>query len=106
MVTNDQGAAIQSLGYDGDYGLTRIAAETYAVSDDSVASFYRFQGQEQETFPLAKLGIESDALAAWLDQIALYHYPWRDYAAGLAAFTQTDPIPTEDSLYSALGANP
>src|SRR5688572_18500460 len=31
MVTNDQGAAIQTLGYDGDYGLTRIAGETYAV---------------------------------------------------------------------------
>ncbi len=57
--------------------------------------------------PLAQLGIEDEALAQWLDQISrLYHFPWRDYAAGLAPFTQTDPIPTEDSPYSAFDANP
>jgi RHS repeat-associated protein len=106
VVTDDEGAVMQSLSYDGDYGLTRIAGENSAVADDSMASFYRFQGQEQEVFPLAKLGIEDDALAQWLDQIQLYHFPWRDYAAGLAAFTQSDPVPTEDSLYAALGANP
>jgi hypothetical protein len=105
MATDDQGQVVQSLSYD-DYGLTRIAGESSAAAEDSVATFYRFQGQEQEIFPLAKLGIENDALARWLDQIGLYHFPWRDYAAGLASFTQTDPIPTEDSLYAALRANP
>lgn len=106
MVTNDQGAVTQSLGYDGDYGLTRIQGQSSASADDSMGSFYRFQGQEQETFPLAKLGISGSALAQWLDQLQLYHFPWRDYAAGLAAFSQTDPIPRDDSLYAALGANP
>jgi hypothetical protein len=105
MVTDDQGRVVQSLGYD-DYGLTRIEGQSAAASFDSMASFYRFQGQEQEVFPLARLGIEDDALAEWLDQIQLYHFPWRDYAAGLAVFTQTDPVPTEDSLYSAFAANP
>ena len=38
--------------------------------------------------------------------IQLYHFPGRDDAAGLAAFAETDPIPTENSLYAALGANP
>jgi RHS repeat-associated protein len=106
MVTDDQGNVTQSLGYDGDWGLTRIAGQTYASSDDAMANFYRFQGQEQEVFPLAKLGIDNDALGQWLDAIQLYHFPWRDYAAGLASFTQTDPIPTDDSLYSAFAANP
>jgi RHS repeat-associated protein len=106
MVTNDQGAVTQSLGYDGDYGLTRIQGQSSATTDDSMTSFYRFQGQEQETFPLAKLGISDSALAQWLDQLQLYHFPWRDYAAGLAAFSQTDPVPRDDSLYAALGANP
>jgi RHS repeat-associated protein len=105
VVSNDQGAVVQSLGYAGDYGLTRIEGQSAAASFDSMASFYRFQGQEQEVFPLARLGID-DALGQWLDQIQLYHFPWRDYAAGLATFTQTDPVRTEDSLYSAFGANP
>jgi RHS repeat-associated protein len=106
VVTDDQGSVIQSLGYDDDYGSTRIAGHAYASSDDAMASFYRFQGQEQEVFPLAKLGIDNNDLAQWLDDLQLYHFPWRDYAAGLASFTQTDPIPTEDSLYSAFAANP
>jgi hypothetical protein len=105
MVTDDQGRVVQSLGYD-DYGFTRIQGQSAAASFDSMASFYRFQGQEQEVFPLARLGIEDDALAQWLDEIQLYHFPWRDYGAGFAAFTQTDPVPTEDSLYSAFAANP
>jgi hypothetical protein len=105
MVTDDEGQVVQSLSYD-DYGLTRISRQSASAGDASMASFYRFQGQEQETFPLAQLSIDNGALAAWLDQLQLYHFPWRDYAAGLAAFTQTDPIPTEDSLYAALGANP
>jgi hypothetical protein len=106
MVTDDQGAVTASLSYATDYGLTRIAGQSTAATDDSVASFYRFQGQEQDVFPLPKLGIEDNALAAWLDQLQLYHFPWRDYAAGLTAFTQTDPIPTQDSLYAAFAANP
>ncbi len=106
VITDDQGKVVQSLSYDADYGSTRIAGESAAVTDDSMTSFYRFQGQEQETFPLARLGIENDALSQWLDRIELYHFPWRDYAAGLAAFAETDPIPTENSLYAALGANP
>ena len=106
VITNDQGKVVHSLSYDGDYGLTRIEGESTAATDDSVASFYRFQGQEQEIFPLARLGIEDEALAQWLDRIELYHFPWRDYAAGLAAFAETDPVPTENSLYAALGANP
>jgi hypothetical protein len=85
---------------------TRIAGQTYATSDDDVASLYRFQGQEQETFPLSTLNINNSALAAWLDEIGFYHYPWRDYAAGFAAFAQTDPIPVEDSPYRAFGSNP
>jgi RHS repeat-associated protein len=105
VVTDDGGNIVESLGYD-DYGATHIAGQSAAASFDSVASFYRFQGQEQETFPLVKLGIADDALAQWLDRIELYHFPWRDYAAGLAAFSQTDPVPTEDSLYAALGADP
>jgi RHS repeat-associated protein len=105
MATDDQGQVVQSLSYD-DYGLTRIAGESSAAAEDGMASFYRFQGQEQETFPLAKLGIDNEALAQWLDQIQLYHFPWRDYGAGLAVFTETDPIPRDDSLYAALGANP
>jgi RHS repeat-associated protein len=106
MVTDDAGNVVRSLTYDGDYGLTRIAGQSYAASDDSMESFYRFQGQEQEIFPLAKLGIDDDGLGQWLDRLQLYHFPWRDYAAGLAAFMQTDPIPTEDSLYSAFAADP
>jgi hypothetical protein len=106
VISDDQGRTLESLGYDGDFGLTRIAGQTYASSDDDVASFYRYQGQEQEIFPLSKLGIEDSALAAWLDQIELYHFPWRDYAAGFAVFAQTDPIPKEDSPYRAFGANP
>jgi hypothetical protein len=106
MITDAQGAVTESLGYDGDWGTTRIDGQASAAVDNSVASFYRFQGQEQEVFPLAKLGIDDDALAAWLDQIQLYHFPWRDYGAGLAALTETDPIPTQDSLYAAFGANP
>jgi hypothetical protein len=105
MVMDDEGQVVQSLGYD-DYGSTRIAGQSAAASFDSMASFYRFQGQEQETFPLAKLGIDNEALASWLGEIQLYHYPWRDYGAGLAVFTETDPIPRDDSLYAALGANP
>jgi RHS repeat-associated protein len=106
VVTDDGGAIVQSLGYDGDYGSTRINGRSAAATDDSMASFYRFQGQEQEIFPLAKLGIANDGLAQWLDRIELYHFPWRDYAPGLAAFGQTDPVPTDDSLYAALRANP
>jgi RHS repeat-associated protein len=106
MVTDDAGTVADSLSYDGDYGLTRIQGQTYASADDSMTIFYRFQGQEQETFPLAKLGISDSALAQWLDSLQLYHFPWRDYGAGLASFTQTDPIPRDDSLYAALGANP
>jgi RHS repeat-associated protein len=102
---DDQGKVAQSLGYE-DYGLTRIQGQSAAASFDGMTSFYRFQDQEQEVFPLAKLGIEDVALAQWLDQIQLYHFPWRDYAAGLASFTQTNPIPRDDSLYAALGANP
>jgi RHS repeat-associated protein len=105
VVADDQGRVVQSLSYN-DYGFTRIEGQSAAASFDSMASFYRFQGQEQEVFPLARLGIEDDGLAQWLDQIQLYHFPWRDYGAGLAAFTQTDPVPTEDSLYSAFAANP
>jgi hypothetical protein len=101
MVTDDGGEVVQSLSYD-DYGLTRIAGESTAATDGSMASLYRFQGQEQEVFP----GIDDPSLAAWLDQIQLYHFPWRDYATGLAAFTETDPFPTPESLYSALTANP
>jgi hypothetical protein len=106
VVTDADGKVALSLGYDGDYGATRIEGQSYPAVDDSMASFYRFQGQEQETFPLSKLGIEDDALATWLDQLQLYHFPWRDYASGLAVFTQTDPVPADDSLYAALGANP
>ena len=87
MVTDDQGKVVQSLGYDTDYGSTRIEGQSAAASFDGMASFYRFQGQEQEIFPLARLGIDNDALASWLDQIQLYQFPWRDYAAGLTAFT-------------------
>jgi RHS repeat-associated protein len=105
MVTDDQGKVVQSLGYD-DFGSTRIEGQSAAASFDGMASFYRFQGQEQEVFPLARLGIDDPSLAQWLDEIQLYHFPWRDYAAGFAAFTETDPVPTEDSLYAALGANP
>jgi RHS repeat-associated protein len=106
MVTDDQGKVVQSLGYDTDYGSTRVQGQSAAASFDGMASFYRFQGQEQEVFPLARLGIDDPSLAQWLDEIQLYHFPWRDYAAGFAAFTETDPVPTEDSLYAALGANP
>jgi hypothetical protein len=52
MVADDQGAVSERLGYDGDFGLTRIAGQTYAASDDAMASFYRYQAQEQETFPM------------------------------------------------------
>jgi hypothetical protein len=52
------------------------------------------------------LKIDDSAMARWLDEIQLYHFPLRDYASGLAAFLQTDPVPAEDSLYAAFGANP
>jgi hypothetical protein len=106
VITDEQGDTLESLGYDGDWGLTRITGQTSAASYDDMASFYRYQGQEQEIFPLTKLGISDSALAAWLDQVELYHFPWRDYAAGLATFQQIDPIPAEDSLYRAFGSNP
>jgi hypothetical protein len=105
VTTNDTGEVVQSLSYE-EYGSTHIAGKGSAAADESMASFYRFEGQEQEVFPLAKLGIEDEALASWLDRIDLYHFPWRHYAAGLTTFIETDPVPTEDSLYAALGANP
>jgi hypothetical protein len=95
-----------SLGYDGDWGSTRISGQDYAASYGTMASFYRYKGQEQEIFPLRTLKIEDSSLARWLDELQLYHFPLRDYASGLAAFLQTDPIPSEDSLYAAFGANP
>ena len=106
VITDDAGAVTLSLGYDGDWGSTRISGQDHAASYGSVASFYRYKGQEQEIFPLGTLNIADSALAAWLDELQLYHFPLRDYASGLAAFMQTDPIPTEDSLYAAFGANP
>jgi hypothetical protein len=106
MITNDGGQVVSSLGYEGDWGLTSISGQANAASYSDMASFYRFQGQEQEIFPLANLKIEDESLAAWLDGIQLYHYPLRDYAAGLSVFLETDPFPTEDSLYAAFGANP
>jgi hypothetical protein len=105
-ITDDAGAVTLSLGYDGDWGATRLSGQDYAASYATMASFYRYKGQEQEIFPLGTLRIDDDALAAWLDDVQLYHFPLRDYAAGLAAFLQTDPIPSEDSLYAAFGANP
>ncbi|HKG73387.1 MAG TPA: hypothetical protein VKA79_04035, partial [Aestuariivirgaceae bacterium] len=106
VITDDAGTATLSLGYDGDWGSTRVSGQDYAASYGTVASLYRYKGQEQEIFPLGTLNIEDSALAAWLDELQLYHFPLRDYASGLAAFLQTDPIPSEDSLYAAFGANP
>ena len=106
VITDDQGKVVSSLGYHGDWGQTSVAGEANAATYPSVQAFYRFQGQEQEIFPLSALGIEDTALAAWLDNIQLYHFPHRDYASGLAAFLQTDPLPSADSLYAAFAANP
>ncbi|HYN00312.1 MAG TPA: RHS repeat-associated core domain-containing protein [Aestuariivirgaceae bacterium] len=106
MIADDRGAVTRSLSYDGDWGQTRIEGETYAATDNGMASFYRYQGQEQDIFPLQTLDIDDSALAGFLDRIGLYHFPLRDYASGLSAFLQTDPIPTEDSPYRAFAANP
>jgi hypothetical protein len=106
MIADDQGSVTSSLGYDGDYGLTRIEGQSAASTYNDMASFWRFHGQEQEIFPLATLNIEDSDLASFLDQLQLYHYPLRDYASGLASFLETDPIPTQDSPYQAFAANP
>src|SRR5688572_9330658 len=42
VVTDDAGRVVQSLSYATDYGSTRIAGQSTAATDDSVASFYRF----------------------------------------------------------------
>ncbi|HEY7748394.1 MAG TPA: hypothetical protein VH933_06935, partial [Aestuariivirgaceae bacterium] len=106
VIADDQGTVTHSLGYDGDYGLTRIAGQRAASGVNDMASFWRFHGQEQEIFPLETLNIENSSLAAFLDHLQLYHYPLRDYAAGLAAFLQTDPVPAHDSPYQPFAANP
>jgi hypothetical protein len=106
MIADDRGAVTQSLSYDGDWGQTRIDGVSYAATDNGMASFYRYQGQEQDIFPLAALDIDDSALAGFLDRIGLYRFPLRDYAAGLTAFLATDPIPSEDSPYRAFAANP
>lgn len=106
MITDDAGTVTQSLGYDGDWGSTRITGQDYAASYGTMASFYRYKGEEQEIFPLSTLEIDDSALARWLDELQLYHFPLRDYASGLAAFLQTDPFPSEDSPYAAFGADP
>jgi hypothetical protein len=106
MVANGEGNIVASLGYDGDWGYTCLSGQPYAATDASMTGFYRFQGQEQEVFPLAELGINDAQLAAWINRLQLYHFPHRDYSAGVAAFLQTDPVPKEDSLYRAFAANP
>jgi RHS repeat-associated protein len=106
VVTDASGSVIASLGYDGDRGSARIAGEDYVSSDDGMESFYRFQSQEAEIFPLIALNIQDSALENWLDELQLYHFPYRDYSAGLGAFLSHDPAQQSVSPYSAFGANP
>jgi hypothetical protein len=106
MVSDGAGSVETSLGYDGDWGLTRIDGQSYVSSDADMASFYRFQSQEAEIFPLAVLSINDTALEAWLDQLQLYHFPYRAYSAGLAVFLSHDPASKSISPYSAFNSNP
>jgi RHS repeat-associated protein len=106
MVSDGAGSVETSLGYDGDWGLARIDGQNYVSSDADMASFYRFQSQEAEIFPLAVLNINDTALEAWLDQLQLYHYPYRAYSAGLAVFLSHDSARDSVSPYSAFNANP
>ncbi|HJT91694.1 MAG TPA: hypothetical protein VJ777_07080, partial [Mycobacterium sp.] len=106
MVTDADGAVVESIGYDGDWGLTRIAGQASPSSYDAMTAFWRFQGKEQETFPLSRLGIDDTALAAWLDDMQLYHFHYREYGAGLGAFLAIDPAGQDSSPYMAFGGNP
>ncbi|HKQ95425.1 MAG TPA: hypothetical protein VJS40_07445, partial [Aestuariivirgaceae bacterium] len=106
MVTDADGEVVESIGYDGDWGLTRIAGQASPSSYDAMTAFWRFQGKEQETFPLSRLGIDDTSLAAWLDDIQLYHFHYREYGAGLGAFLSIDPAGQDSSPYMAFGDNP
>jgi RHS repeat-associated protein len=106
VVTDQSGAVLSSLGYDGVWGTTRISGQSYASTNSQMENFYRYQGQEQEIFPLSSLGIEDTALEEWLDQVQLYHFPYREYSAGLAIFLSHDPAQQSISPYAAFAANP
>jgi hypothetical protein len=106
VVTDGTGAVGASLGYNGDWGSARIQGQDHAASDDGMEVFYRFQGQEAEIFPLSALNISDEALESWLDELQLYHFPYREYSAGLAIFLSHDPARQSISPYAAFGANP
>ena len=106
MVTDAAGEVVESIGYDGDWGRTRIEGQASVTSYDSMSALWRFQGREQDTFPLSRLGIDDTALAGWLDDLQLYHFHFREYAAGFAAFLSIDPAGQDASPYMAFGDNP
>jgi RHS repeat-associated protein len=106
VVTDGTGAVAASLGYDGDWGSARVQGQDYVASDSGMEAFYRFQSQEAEIFPLNTLNIEDQALESWLDELQLYHFPYREYSAGLAIFLSHDPAGQSISPYAAFGANP
>jgi hypothetical protein len=106
VVSDQTGGAVSSLGYDGDWGSTRISGDSYSSSNADIQNLYRFQSQEQEVFPLAALNIQDEGLETWLGEIQLYHYPYREYVAGLAVFLSQDPVRQSVSPYSAFGSNP
>jgi RHS repeat-associated protein len=106
VVTDGTGVVAASLGYDGDWGITRIQGQDDVTSDSGMEAFYRFQSHEAEIFPLAALNITDGSLGAWLDELQLYHFPYREYSAGLAIFMSQDPARQSVSPYSAFGANP
>ena len=83
-----------------------MGGQASVTSYDSMSALWRFQGREQDTFPLSRLGIDDTALAAWLDDLQLYHFHYREYAAGFAAFLSIDPAGQDASPYMAFGDNP
>ena len=83
-----------------------MGGQASVTSYDSMSALWRFQGREQDTFPLSRLGIDDTALAGWLDDLQLYHFHYREYAAGFAAFLSIDPAGQDASPYMAFGDNP
>ncbi|MFF6984350.1 RHS repeat-associated core domain-containing protein [Streptomyces sp. NPDC008343] len=80
---------------------TDLTEETDISPSQSDFEIGGFQGQEQDTF-----SVSTTSLATWLDQISLYHYPYREYLAGLAQFTSPDPARSSDSPYAAFAGDP
>lgn len=105
VVLDGAGTTQQSLGYD-EWGRTSVSGAASAVEATDIDLLFRFQGIEQQIFPLTALGVDDSAALAWLDGLAQYHYHGREYAGALASFLDMDPRASSVSPYGAFSGNP